>query len=161
MGDINLAAGKLAEAESYYLEAQKQDRAFLGDGDLIKAATARLLTGDVAAADRLAEQYFAARSDAKDPMLEYRRSQWAWIAGHRRAAMQQMEAFARASEQTPAMRDAASRAWSDLALCALMLGDRNAAAQLAQNALSAASQASAGNAVVSRFLAMPEATSTE
>jgi Flp pilus assembly protein TadD len=161
LADIYLMWGKLGEAESNYLEAQKVDRTFLNDGELSKAAMARLLTGDVSAADKLAGQYFEARRQAKDVLVDYRRSQWDWIAGRRRQAMREMEAFARAAEGQGPLRDAASRAWSDLSVWQVMLGDRSAAAQSAQKAIALATPASAGNAVVARFLSLPEASPAE
>jgi Flp pilus assembly protein TadD len=161
LGDVQLVVGNLAEAEKLYLEAQKIDRAFLSDGDLIKAAMARLLSGDVSGADKLAEDFFQARKQANDPTLEYRRAMWNWIAGRRRAAMRQMETFARAAESTPALRDGVSRAWSDLSVWALELGDRAGATAAAQKSISLATPASAGNAVVARFLALPEAPAAE
>ncbi|HJZ98342.1 MAG TPA: tetratricopeptide repeat protein, partial [Candidatus Solibacter sp.] len=74
LGDVHLIAGKLSQAESYYLEAYKLDPAFLTGGDLLKAAMARLLAGDVAAADKNANAYFTARQQARDPLVEYRRA---------------------------------------------------------------------------------------
>jgi Flp pilus assembly protein TadD len=161
LGDIYLVAGKFAEAESSYLETVKAFPGFLGDIDLMKAAMARLMTGDVAAADKVAGQYFAARQQAKDPLVDYRRAQWDWVAGRRRQAARAMEAFARASEANPGLRDAASHAWSDLTVWRLMLGDRDGATQAVQKAISLATQNSAGNAVVSRFLTLPDASPAE
>jgi hypothetical protein len=44
------------------------------------------MTGDVNGADALAQQYFDARAKAKDPVIEYRKAQWAWISGRRKSA---------------------------------------------------------------------------
>jgi tetratricopeptide (TPR) repeat protein len=125
----------------------------------MKAAVARLLTGDATGASKIAGQYFDARKTAKDQTVDYRLAQWTWITGHRKDAMREMEAFARGAEKS--QRDNASLAWTELSLWNLMLGDRTAAAQLAQKALSIASQASAGNAFVARFLSMPPAQPSE
>ena len=111
-------------------------------------------------ANNLAERYLAARAEAKDTIVDYRRAQWSWISGRRKAAAQQMGAFALASESGP-LRDIASRAYAELALWSLMSGDRDGAARLAQKALSIAGPASAGNAMVARFLAQPPAGSSE
>src|SRR5439155_2479983 len=94
MGDINMAVGRLTEAESFYLQAQKKDGNALGGGDLLKAAVARLLSGDVTGADGLAKQYLDARTAAKDPAVAYRQAEWTWISGRRRAAYRQLETFA-------------------------------------------------------------------
>ena len=111
-------------------------------------------------ANNLAERYLAARAEAKDPIVDYRRAQWSWISGRRKAAAQQMGAFALAAESGP-LRDIASRAYAELAIWSLMSGDRDGAARLAQKALSIAGPASAGNALVARFLAQPPAGSSE
>jgi tetratricopeptide (TPR) repeat protein len=160
MGDANLIVGRFGDAENFYLQSSKTDPNFNNNGSLIKAAIARLLSGDPPGANSLAERYFAARAEAKDPVVDYRRAQWTWLSGRRKAAAQQMGAFAIAAESGP-LRDIASRAYSELAIWSLMSGDREGAARLAQKALSIAGPASAGNALVARFLAQPPASSSE
>ncbi len=160
MGDVHLAAGRLADAENFYLQADKKDPHFQNDGALLKAALAHLLTGDAAGANLLAERYLAARLDAKDPIVDYRRAQWTWISGRRKAAAQQMGAFALANESGP-LRDIASRAYAELAIWSLQSSDREGAAGLAQKALSIAGPASAGNALVAKFLASAPASPSE
>ena len=160
MGDIHLIAGHLADAGNFYLQAAKKDPNFQNNGALIKAALARLLSGDPSGANHLADQYVAARVAAKDPIVDYRRAQWTWISGRRKAAAQQMGAFALANESGP-LRDIASRAYAELAIWSLETGDREGAARLAQKALSIAGPASAGNALVAKFLSQPPASSSE
>ena len=160
MGDVNLFNGRLSEAENFYLQSLKKDPNFENQNGLMKAALARLLSGDVAGANNLAERYLSARAEAKDPIVDYRRAQWSWISGRRKAAAQQMGAFALANEAGP-LRDIASRAYAELSIWSLMSGDREGAARLAQKALSIAGPASAGNALVARFLAQPPAGSSE
>ena len=160
MGDVNLSAGRFADAESFYLQSFKKGPKFEGNNGLMKAALARLLSGDVAGANNLAEQYLAARVEAKDPTVDYRRAEWSWISGRRKAAAQQMGAFALAAESGP-LRDFASRAYAEIALWSVMSGDRDGASLLAQKALSIAGPASAGNAMVVRFLSQPAAGSSE
>jgi tetratricopeptide (TPR) repeat protein len=160
MGDVQLSAGRFGDAENFYLQSVKKDPNFENSGSLIKAAVAHLLTGDVPGANNLAERYLAARAQAKDPIVDYRRAQWSWISGRRKAAAQQMGAFALASESGP-LREIASRAYAELAVWSLVFGDRNGAASLSQKALSLAGPASAGNALVARFLSQPPASSSE
>jgi tetratricopeptide (TPR) repeat protein len=160
MGDVHLIAGHLADAGNFYLQAAKKDPNFQNNGALIKAALARLLSGDPSGANHLADQYVAARVAAKDPIVDYRRAQWTWISGRRKAAAQQMGAFALANESGP-LRDIASRAYAELAIWSLETGDREGAARLAQKALSIAGPASAGNALVAKFLSQPPASSSE
>jgi tetratricopeptide (TPR) repeat protein len=160
MGDINLISGRLDEAEKFYLEANRKDPAFFNQGALLKAAIARLLSGDVTGADKIAGQYFDSRREAKDQIVDYRRAEWLWLTGHRKEAMQQMQAFAQSAENTP-LRDVASRADAELALWSLMLGDRAAASQLAMKAVRIGSPAARGNAIVAAFLTLPPASGSE
>jgi tetratricopeptide (TPR) repeat protein len=160
LGDVQLVAGRLADAESSYLQSAKKDPNFNNNGALIKAAIAHLLTGDPTGANTLAERYLSVRAEAKDPIVDYRRAQWTWISGRRKAAVQQMGAFALANESGP-LRDFASRAYAELAIWSLMSGDREGAASLSQKALSMAGPASVGNALVARFLAQPPVSSSE
>jgi Flp pilus assembly protein TadD len=160
MGDIHLLVGRLADAENFYLQSARKDPNFENNDSLIKAALARLLSGDVPGANLLAERYAAARVEAKDPIVDYRRAQWTWIGGRRKAAAQQMAAFALASESGP-LRDMASRAYAELAIWSLETSDREGAARLAQKAISIAGPASAGNALVAQFLSQPPASSSE
>jgi Flp pilus assembly protein TadD/TolB-like protein len=159
-GDVNLLAGHLRQAESLYLQAAKKDPNFEGGGDPWKAVMARLMSGDVAGADTLAQQYIQTREAAKDPVAEYRKAEWFWVSGRRKSAWQRLETFARGAEAGP-LREFASRAYSQLAVWSLVLGDRPAAAQLAQKGALLAGPSSAGAAMVARFLAEPTASSSE
>jgi hypothetical protein len=160
MGDINLAAGRLAEAEKFYLDAYAKDANFHNQGDLLKAAMARLLAADLPGANQFAERYFDARVQAKDSIVDYRRAQWSWITGNRKNAMEQMQAFARGLESGP-VRDLAASAYAEASLWALLTGDRPGAAALAAKALAIGSPAVRGNPIVAAFLAMPPAGSSE
>jgi len=160
LGDVSLIGGHLSEAEEYYLQSAKKSPGFLGGLDFLKAAMARLSTGDVAGSDALAQQYFDARTAAKDPLVDYRKAQWAWIGGRRKAACQQMEQLARASE-AGAAREVAAHAYSELAIWTLMLGNREAAAEMARKAAALATAASSTPAILARFLAQPPASPAE
>ncbi len=160
IGDVNLIAGRLAEAEDYFLQAAKKDSNFNNQGSLLKAAVAHLLTGDASGANVLAERYLRARAEAKDPIVDYRRAEWTWISGRRKAAAQQMGAFALGAE-AGTLREMASRAYAELANWSMMVGDRENAVRMAQKALSLAGPSSAGNALVARFFSQAPASSSE
>lgn len=160
LGDINFIAGRLSEAESFYLQAQQKDRNFLGDADLLKAAVSRLFRGDTAGADALAKQYLTARTEAKDPLVPYRQAEWMWTSGHRQEACRQLETFAAGAQSGP-LREVASRANAELAIWSLMLGNRAAAARTAQQAMALAGPSSVAIAAVAQFSAQPPASPTE
>ena len=160
LGDVNLIAGRLPEAERYYLQAAKTNAEFFAGLDLLKAAMAHLMTGDIAGADALAQHYFDARATAKDPLLDYRKAQWSWISGRRKAACQQMEKVAHAAEGG-SQRDVAAHAYAELAMWDLMLGNRDTAVQAAQKAVGLATPASATPALLARYLSQPPASPAE
>ena len=160
LGDVHLLLGGLREAESFYLAAAKKDPAFLNGGDFFKAAMARLMSGDISGADGLAKQFADYRAGVKDPLVEFHKAYWAWTSGRRNAARDAMTAFVRSAETSP-LREAASEAYSQLALWDVALGDRRAAAEMATKAGQLAGPASAGVARLARFLAQPSASPAE
>jgi Flp pilus assembly protein TadD len=160
LGDVNFLSGRLEQAEAFYLQAAKKDPAFEGGGDLLKAATARLMRGDLPAADALAKQFIEQRRAAHDLLADFYQADWDWVAGRRKEAYQGAAAFARSAESGP-LRQAASEAYSELSIWSLALGDRAAAAQMADRAMMLAGPASAATAVVSRFVAQSPAAAEE
>ena len=160
LGDVHLYQGKLKEAEDYYQQAWKKDAAFLGGGTLFKAAWAHLLTGDAAGADAIAMRYLEARRKAGDPVVEYRQAQWEWIAGRRLAGYAHLQSFARA-HHTGALMDMAARAYAQLALWDLALGERTRALAALEMAKSLAGPGSAGMTAMAGFLAQPRTTASE
>lgn len=155
LGDVNLLCGHFREAEQAYLQAAAKDPNYRNNGEYFKAAMARLWTGDVAGADALAERYHQARAAAHDPLVEFRRVQWRWLSGRRKDACREMEAFARRS-----LNDVAPRAWTELTIWEMMLGDR-AAAQAAADETARTGGANSGGAAVTRFVVEPEASGAE
>jgi tetratricopeptide (TPR) repeat protein len=159
-GDVNLILGHLPEAENLYLEASRKDPNFLGSLDLLKAAYARLVSGDIAGADGLFARYVQARAAAKDPLLPYRQAEWDWVAGRRKPAIARLEEIARANE-SGAGREQASRAYTELALWHLALGNRETAASMGGRAIAASLPANGASAYFARFLAQPDASPAE
>ncbi len=155
MGDVNMICSQFHEAEQFYLKAAAKDPNSRNNGEYFKAAMARLESGDVAGAAPLAEKYHQAREAAHDPLVELRRAQWVWLSGHRKEACRRMEAFARGS-----LNDVAPRAWTELALWEMMLGDRSAA-QAASDAAARTGGPNGPGAAVTRFLLQPEASAAE
>ncbi|PWU04876.1 MAG: hypothetical protein C5B51_15935 [Terriglobia bacterium] len=160
LGDVNLLFGRLREAEDLYLQAAKKNATFLNGGDFFKAAMARLMTGDVNGADGLARQFFDARAAAKDPLADFHKAEWAWMSGRRKEALDGMLSFARSAEARP-VPELASQAYGQLAIWEVALGDRMAAAQMAQKAALLATPGSAALAAIARFLTQPPAPAAE
>jgi len=160
LGDVQLLTGHPREAEAFYVQAAKRDPHFQNGGDWLKAAMARLMTGDVTGADALARCYFDARAAEKDPVLPYRQAEWSWASGRRREGFARMAEFAQGAASGP-LHELSARAHAQLAIWDLVMGDRAHAAQLAETAAAEAGAASAAIAAVARFLAQQPATPAE
>jgi tetratricopeptide (TPR) repeat protein len=123
LGDVNFSLGQLTAAEQYYRQASEKDNSFNNGGELMKAAHARLLTGDIGEADKIFNRYLEARKNAKDPAVEFRRADWEFLSGRRRQAIARLNAFIRGL--TPASAIVmAPKAYAQLTLWNLVLGDR-------------------------------------
>lgn len=156
LGDVHFMLGHYAEAEQFYLAAQAKAPTFLNSGESLKAAQARLMTGDVPGAAALFNRYLSGRRAAKDPFADYHAASWSWQTGARRAAIRQMDDLARTGPSGP-LPELASRAAAQSALWLLELGDRPGAAGRARMAVAAAVPATAGIAAVMSLLAEPGA----
>jgi tetratricopeptide (TPR) repeat protein len=159
MGDVNLYLGHPAEAAEYYVKAYAKAPAFNQGGALYKAAVARLITGDVAAADALAKQFVEAREAAGDPLAEFRKAEWSWLSGRRKAGLERLAAVAAARAARPG--EIGARAWVQMALWKLELGDSEGARQAAGEAVKNVTASSAGLAGLAQFLTAPPASASE
>jgi tetratricopeptide (TPR) repeat protein len=160
LGDIHLETGRFQEAAGYYEEAQRKSPEFLGGASMYKAAMARLMTGDVAAADALAKRYIDARQAAGDPIIEYRKADWSWTSGRRREGYERLAAWA-AGAANGGARPMAARAYAQLAIWSLTMGRREVAAQMAAKSAALAGAAPGGMATMAQFLTQPPASSSE
>jgi len=156
LGDAHFALGHFREAEQFYLAAQAKDAGFLNGGELLKAAQARLMTGDVPGATALFHRYLAGRDAAHDPFAPYHAATWQWHTGARRAAVASLDRLARA-DAAGASREVACRADVLAAIWLLNLGDRAAAVEHARKAVAEAVPATSPLAGLAAFLAQPGA----
>jgi tetratricopeptide (TPR) repeat protein len=156
LGDVNLIAGRLPQAQEIYLQNAKKFPEFFAGLDFLKAAMAHLMTGDVSGADALAAQYFDARATAKDPAIEYRKAQWAWISGRRKTVCQQMAQLAGSAQGA-----LSAHLYAELSIWTLMLGDREGAANLARKAASVEARTVGPQVALARFFSQPPASAAE
>lgn len=155
LGDVQLLAGHLGEAEAFYVQAAKQDPHFQNGGDWLKAAMARLMAGDRSGADALSESYVQARFAPQDPAADLCRAQWRFLSGRRREGYRELEAIAQ-HEGNAEAHALAAEAHAQLAIWSLYMGDRAAAQTHAQAA------AGAGPiAALAAFLTEPPASPAE
>jgi hypothetical protein len=148
LGDVHFALGHFGEAEQFYMAAHARSAAFLNGGTLLKAAQARLMSGDVAGATGLFHKYLEGRRAARDPNAPYDAAAWLWATGSRRAAIDGLEQLAHGE----------TRADAQAALWLLELGNRERAAEHAQK-LAEAGAANAPIAQLVAYLAQPDQAS--
>jgi len=160
LGDAHFALGHFAEAEQFYLAAHAKAPGFLNGGEELKAAQARLMTGDVAGATALFNRYLAGREAARDPNAPYQAAAWSWQTGARRAAIASLDRLASAMSRAaaaPALREVACRADAQTAIWLLNLGDRTGAVEHARRAVAEADPVTSPLAGLVGYLAQPEA----
>ena len=156
LGEVNFYLGQFSEAEGFYRQAFAKDPSFLNGIALAKAATARLMTGDVSGAEAIFREYETARRAASDPGIELARAEWDRLRGKPNEAIHSLEILA----STTKNRDIASLAHASLTIWLLEAGDRASARQhAAQAAATAGGQMTAGLAAACRYVADPSASS--
>jgi Flp pilus assembly protein TadD len=90
-GEALFLHGQFREAEKYFLESQKKDSAQSGGAELLKAAYARWLSGDLSGADTLFGQYAAFRAKSGDPLIMWRQAVWEYATGRQARAVTRLE----------------------------------------------------------------------
>ncbi len=87
MGEAYFVNGRFADAEKYFLGAYQANPSFLGGADLLKAAYARWLAGDLKSADAAMKNYLVVRAKLHDPLLVWREAAWDYTTGRRDQAI--------------------------------------------------------------------------
>lgn len=80
-GEVLFMAGRFAEAEQRFLSAHAANPAMLGGADLLKAAFAHWLGGDLPGADKIFDQYIMFRLQNADSLGLWRRAIWGFATG--------------------------------------------------------------------------------
>lgn len=150
LGDACFFNGRFGEAEKYYLQAWDKQKNPAGL-DLLKAAEARLMTGDTAGADAIYKRYSDVRRSDRDPLINVEGARWRYVEGRRKEAIAAMESFAKS-----APGDLAAYAHAHLVIWYLVAGQPGSAQDHAAAAVQTAqAPGSRAMAVASRFLAQP------
>jgi TolA-binding protein len=105
LGEALFINGKFDDAQSQFEDAYRKDPKFLDGETIWKAAHACWLAApqdraNLAAADKIADAFFAGRAAAQDPLLDWRRAFWLYETGRRQQAMDLLN---RASASNPIM----------------------------------------------------------
>jgi tetratricopeptide (TPR) repeat protein len=127
-GEVSYLRGDFKSAGEYFERAAAKNPA-----EFLKAAQARLMIGDLQGADALFLKHLGPKSSARSGGAGYQMAQWEFLTGRRKAGMDRMEKLA------PELNgDLQSLAFSQLAIWKLELGDRKAAGDLANEAVTRA-----------------------
>ena len=118
-GDVNFAFNRYADAEKLYLAAHQKAPNFLDGGELLKAAQARLATGDLPGADQIFARYASALEARHDAAAPYQAACWRHLTGRRKEAVALLEPLAaNAAGAQAAILEAQLAVWE------LEMGDR-------------------------------------
>ena len=88
LGEIYFYDGRFTDAEKAFLQAFDVNNAFIGGGDLYRAALSRLLAGDRAKADEYFHRYIEFRQKHNDALAPLREAIWLYVTGRREEARQ-------------------------------------------------------------------------
>jgi tetratricopeptide (TPR) repeat protein len=133
LGEVSFYLGDFSAAAKYFLQAYEKNPAAFGGGELVKAAQATLMNGDLGKADTLFEKYIANLQGPQRARAAYQLAQWEFVTGRRKAAMAGLE---RAIEGLDA--DGQSLGLSQLSIWKLETGDAKKAVDLASQAVARA-----------------------
>ena len=116
LGEAYFMNGKFADAEKYFLGAHERDSKLLGGGDLLKAAYARWLGGDLAGADTLDQRYLQFRAAMHDPAVVWRQATWLYSTGRTGLAIEKLKSvpIAGLAERQEAVWQAAAQQHPDV-----------------------------------------------
>ena len=156
LAEVNFYLGQFSEAEALYRQALAKDPSFLNGTALTKAATARLMTGDVSGAEAIFREYETARRAAGDPAIELARAEWDRLRGKPKEAIHNLEILTTTTKN----RDLASLAHASLTVWFLEAGDRASARQHAAQAVATAGgPMTAALAAICRYVVDPAGVS--
>ncbi len=149
LGEVHFFAGRFGDAANYFLEARKSDSQPQTLREVLKAAEARYMEGNLEAADALFRQFETGTGGPANPMASLRRAQWLYVTGRENEAIP----LATAAAESP-NTEIAAYAQCHLALWALDSGDLSRGSDLAARALNRAQ-----GAVVKRMATVLERAS--
>ena len=149
LGEVSFYLGDYSGAEHYFLQAQDKNPAEFAGAELIKAAQARLMLGDLPAADAIFHRYLGLLQRSQGALAGYQQAQWEFLTGRHQAAIARLEKLVPSVEG-----EAQALALCQLSIWKLARGDSKAAADLAARAVPGARSPRLRNiSAICRFLA--------
>ena len=89
LGEVSFYLGDFGAAEKYFLQARQNNAGRAGD-EMLKAAQARLMTGDLPGADQILDGYLRLARPAQRGLAEFEKVQWQFLTGRRKAGMAEL-----------------------------------------------------------------------
>ena len=156
LGEVSFYLGDYASAEHYFLQAHEKNPGEFAGAELIKAAQARLMLGDLPAADAIFHRYLGLLQHSQGALAGYQEAQWEFLTGRRKAAIARLEKLVPSVEG-----EGQALALCQLSIWKLETGDSKSAADMATQAVASARSPRLRNlSAVCRFLAsMPASNS--
>jgi tetratricopeptide (TPR) repeat protein len=149
LGEVCFYLGDFSTARKYFLQAHERNPSEFSGAELVKAAQAQLMLGDLPQADALFQRYISLIRHSQSGLAGYQQAQWEFLTGRRK------NAIARLEKLIPSLDgDSKALGMCQLSIWKLATGDRQAAAALAGQAENIArSQRIRSLSVTSRLLA--------
>jgi tetratricopeptide (TPR) repeat protein len=91
LGEAFFVNGRFTDAEKYFMAAYQSNPSFLGGADLLKAAYARWLAGDLVSADASMKSYLEFRAKLHDPLIVWREASWDFTTGRGEQAIAKLQ----------------------------------------------------------------------
>ena len=129
LGEVCFYLGDFSAAERNFLEAHHGNPGLRGGFELVKAAQARLMTGDRKGADGIFMRYLEFRKADNRNLNEFQHAQWEWLTGRRKQALNRVQTLLPSTQG-----DVAALLNNQLAIWNLQIGDRPASTGYAQEA---------------------------
>ena len=90
LGEVSFYFGDFAAAEKYFLQS-RQNNAARAEEELLKAAQARLMTGDLPGADGILASSLQLAKPAQRKAAEFEKIQWDFLTGRRKSSIAQLD----------------------------------------------------------------------
>jgi tetratricopeptide (TPR) repeat protein len=156
LGEVSFYLGDFLSAEKFFETAHTRNPPEFGGIELLKAAQARLMTGDLPGADAIFHRFTDFRKQIPGSFLDLQLARWDFLAGRRKQAIQSLEA---ASSRLDA--NSAAIALSQLSVWKLETGDQKSAIEYARQAADrATSPAARTQSAICRYIAAGESENT-
>jgi tetratricopeptide (TPR) repeat protein len=91
LGEVSFYLGDFAGAANYFLQAQEKNPGQFRGAELVKAAQARLMAGDLREGDALFQKYLASVRSSQQSLTELEQAQWEFLTGRQKAGVARLE----------------------------------------------------------------------